>query len=823
MPEVSECNQEKDPLDRERESLEAILNSLTHPFYVVDVHDYTIKNANSAAGTNWANGTTTCYALVHQSDQPCHEGDCLCPLEIIKETGKPVTVEHVHYDKDGQQVHCEVHGFPILDGEGNVIQIAEYCLDITERKQAEARQLLTRRILARLNRKEEKRHIIRDILDLIKEFSGYAAVGLRLREGSDFPYFEFNGFPNEFVEKENSLCACNESGEPICDAQGRPVLECMCGSVLSDRTDPSLPFFSEGGSFWTNSTTKLLASTSSEELQSVRGRCNEMGYESVALIPLHAGQETVGLLQLNDTQTGRFTADRVLFFEGIAASIGLGLARIEAERELLKQRGFLQKAQEIGRIGTWELDIQKNELVWTDENYRIFGLPIGTKLTYETFLSCVHPDDREYVDANWKAAFINRAPYDIEHRLLVDGKVKWVREKAELEFNDRDECIRGTGFTQVITERKLATQQIEDLARFPAENPFPVLRIALDGTVLYGNQGSEFLLKHWHCQKGQPLCEKWHKVIKKVLADGRVGVAEEIVGKRVIALIFCPVPEEDYVNVYGQDITRRRQALWRLRQARDQLQARVDQQTQTLRDTVQNLQAEVQQRIKTESRLRELTEDLLHAEERQRQKTAGVLHDSIGAVLAFSKRELAELEKKAATAALPRLKHVKDQIGKAIQQTRSLTMDLSPPTLRVFGLEAALEELGEEFTHKHGLICTYQCPETPLAMAEHTKILLYRSVRELLVNAAKHADAEHVTIQIKPTGNNVHIRVEDDGRGFDATGLNNHRRTREKTFGLFSIRERLTYMGGTFDIDSQPGRGTRVTLQGPLKMDHIGD
>jgi len=198
-----------------------------------------------------------------------------------------------------------------------------------------------------------------------------------------------------------------------------------------------------------------------------------MGYESVALIPLHAGQETVGLLQLNDTQTGRFTADRVLFFEGIAASIGLGLARIEAERELLKQRGFLQKAQEIGRIGTWELDIQKNELVWTDENYRIFGLPIGTKLTYETFLSCVHPDDREYVDANWKAAFINRAPYDIEHRLLVDGKVKWVREKAELEFNDRDECIRGTGFTQVITERKLATQQIEDLARFPAENPFP--------------------------------------------------------------------------------------------------------------------------------------------------------------------------------------------------------------------------------------------------------------------------------------------------------------------------------------------------------------
>jgi signal transduction histidine kinase len=275
--------------------------------------------------------------------------------------------------------------------------------------------------------------------------------------------------------------------------------------------------------------------------------------------------------------------------------------------------------------------------------------------------------------------------------------------------------------------------------------------------------------------------------------------------------------------VYGQDITERRQAMEHLRLARDQLQERVDQQTQTLRDTVQNLKTEVQHRIKTESRLRELTEELLNAEERQRQKTAGVLHDSIGAVLAFSKREWAELEKKAATAVLPRLKHIKDQIGKAIQQTRSLTMDLSPPTLRVFGLIAALEEFGEEFTHKRGLICSIQCPETRIALSEHNKILLYRSVCELLVNTAKHADAKQVTIQIKSTGNNIHIQVEDDGRGFDVAKLNNCPRTGIKTFGLFSIRERLTYMGGTFNIDSQPGRGTRVILQGPLQMDGKGD
>jgi len=140
----------------------------------------------------------------------------------------------------------------------------------------------------------------------------------------------------------------------------------------------------------------------------------------------------------------------------------------ESEEELKNQTYFLQKAQEIGHIGTWKLDIKKNELIWTQENYKIFGLPLGTPLTYEIFLNCVHPDDRDYVDREWKAAF-NKKPYDIEHRLLVDGKVKWVREKAELEFDEKNECLRGTGFTQDITDWKLSELQFrEAIERFKA-------------------------------------------------------------------------------------------------------------------------------------------------------------------------------------------------------------------------------------------------------------------------------------------------------------------------------------------------------------------
>jgi two-component system, chemotaxis family, sensor kinase Cph1 len=108
---------------------------------------------------------------------------------------------------------------------------------------------------------------------------------------------------------------------------------------------------------------------------------------------------------------------------------------------------------------------QKNKLVWTDENYRIFGIEPSTELTYEKFLECVYPDDRGFLDAEWNQAITNKQPYDIEHRILVGDQVKWVREKAELDFNDEGRCVRGTGFTQDITDRKQAEKQRETLVK----------------------------------------------------------------------------------------------------------------------------------------------------------------------------------------------------------------------------------------------------------------------------------------------------------------------------------------------------------------------
>ncbi len=117
--------------------LNNILESITHPFFVINAHDYTIAMANSATDAGDLLKKPTCHAITHKCDQPCSDKNNICPMEEMKVTKKPVVVEHLHYDKDNNIKNVEVHGYPILDRNGNFIQMIEYSLDITRRKQIE--------------------------------------------------------------------------------------------------------------------------------------------------------------------------------------------------------------------------------------------------------------------------------------------------------------------------------------------------------------------------------------------------------------------------------------------------------------------------------------------------------------------------------------------------------------------------------------------------------------------------------------------------------------------------------------------------------------
>ncbi len=157
--------------------------------------------------------------------------------------------------------------------------------------------------------------------------------------------------------------------------------------------------------------------------------------------------------------------------------------RKQAEEALRESQQDLNRAQAVAFIGSWRLDVRRNELLWSDETHRMFGIPEGTPMTYQTFLSAVHSEDRAYVDGKWTAA-LHGEPYDIEHRIVVGGEIKWVREKAELEFDKKGVLLGGFGTVQDVTELKEA----EETLQLERDNLFAILEAMKDGVFIVNDQ-----------------------------------------------------------------------------------------------------------------------------------------------------------------------------------------------------------------------------------------------------------------------------------------------------------------------------------------------
>jgi len=209
---------------------------------------------------------------------------------------------------------------------------------------------------------------------------------------------------------------------------------------------------------------------------------------------------------------------------------------------------------------------------------------------------------------------------------------------------------------------------------------------------------------------------------------------------------------------------------------------------------------------------------LLSVEDQERRSIATELHDSVGQILAFIKIEMGELRRAELPPNLAQtVNHIREQVNEAIKQTRTLTFEISPPELYTLGLEPALEELTQRFSQQRQIECTVQDSQDPKPLSDQMKTLLYRSVRELLVNAAKHAQASRVRVTVDRVDDDIRIAVEDDGVGLDTSRLQDHSPHRTAGFGLFSIRERLTHMGGDMYIQSGHRKGTKVVLRAPLE------
>ena len=243
---------------------------------------------------------------------------------------------------DGTAVSAEISTRFVRNQASGHLEILGVTRDITERKRAERERELTVDFLRLVNETRSREEMIERVVTFFHQQSGFEAVGLRLKDGDDYPYFEARGFPAEFVLSENSLCARSGTGEVLRDGAGHPVLDCMCGNVIRGRYDPSQPFFTENGSFWSNYTTELLATTTEADRQArTRNRCNGEGYESVGLFALRVGEDCLGLLQLNDRRQGRFLPGDLDLWERLAGYLAVALAKFQAEGRLRRSEEAL--------------------------------------------------------------------------------------------------------------------------------------------------------------------------------------------------------------------------------------------------------------------------------------------------------------------------------------------------------------------------------------------------------------------------------------------------------------------------------------------------
>jgi two-component system cell cycle sensor histidine kinase/response regulator CckA len=355
---------------------------------------------------------------------------------------------------------------PWQDAAGAIAGIVIFSENITERKRAEEEREATVELLRICNTAESLKELMKDLSFYFQRITGCEAIGIRLREGDDFPYYETKGFPKEFVLLENSLCAIDQKGELIRDSAGDPALECMCGNIVCGRFDPSKAFFTKRGSFWSSCTSDLLANTTeADRQQKTRNRCNGEGYESVALIPIRLHSETFGLFQFNDKREGRFTTEKIALLEDLVSYVAIALAKLKSDEALRESNQFNQQIINSAEEGVIVYGRDMRYQVWNPYMERLSGLEAGKVLgkhPLEVFPFLKEAGVIEQVEKVLTGETV--PPNDFHYHSPITGRSGWTTYTNAPLRNVKGEIIGVIGTVRDITESKRVEEEFRALS-----------------------------------------------------------------------------------------------------------------------------------------------------------------------------------------------------------------------------------------------------------------------------------------------------------------------------------------------------------------------
>jgi PAS domain S-box-containing protein len=457
-------------LRESREELATILRTANDAFFLADA-DGRLLDVNEAACTLLGYTREELLALslagIEADQTPEHVLDIIARVfEVGAER-----FERRMRRKDGSLIVMELSLSSLPVGEGRVMAFAR---DISARKRVDEERDATVRMLKLINQPTNLHVLMRDVTLLLRDWSECLSVGIRLTDGEDFPYYETREFPPEFVELERHLGQHDDHGHLVRDTAGNPELDCMCGDIISGRFDPAKPFFTARGSFWTNSTTQLLATTAEADLQALmRHRCLSEGHESVALVPLRTGETRYGLLQFNDRRKNRFSPGRIAALEVLADSVAIAISQRQdqAARQVSEER--FRRLLESTTDYSYAVDHRDGRQVQTRHGAgceKVTGYtPDELAARPSLRLDMVVPEDRVAVVDFANAIDHGKNPAPIEHRIVhKNGAIHWVRNTVVSRPAPTGHGFVHDGLISDVTDRKRLESQLQQAQKMEA-------------------------------------------------------------------------------------------------------------------------------------------------------------------------------------------------------------------------------------------------------------------------------------------------------------------------------------------------------------------
>lgn len=454
-------------------------------------------------------------------------------------------------------------------------------------------------------------------------------------------------------------------------------------------------------------------------------------------------------------------------------------------------------------------------LVVNDAFCRLVGRPRDSLVGHKWSPMAV-PDDLPMIERELARLSPSNPAVTIENRIRTgDGHIRWVQFVNRAFFDESGRLIETQSVGRDVTERKelqdrllASAREIEDLYD---SAPCGYHSLAVDGTYVRINATE---LSWIGCRRDEVVGKlkptdffteagraQFAKSFPEFLRTGRVsGLEFDLVGRngqsRRVTVSATVV--RDAAGVFRMsrgvmfDVTDRQRALEALRTMTEQLEQRVAERTEQLRTLVSDLEA---------------------AEDRERRQIARDLHDDLGQTLAAARVRLTSLCSDPRDNVSGPARAVAALIDRANTSTRSLAAQLAPAVLYELGLAPALEWLCEEVGRTFGLQISVHDDGRPKPLSQEVRAILFRGVRELVINVAKHARTASAMIELNRKDDQIVVRVSDTGVGYNAAA---QATVPQRGLGLASVRERLSFIGGSLEVQSSRGDGTVVVLSAPL-------